>query len=108
MSNALTIDVISSAEARVAGRIDVDNAKSALSRGATVLVGKHMVADISGLQTADSVTLAVLLAWIARARKSGAELRFSGVSAPLRAIAHLSDVESLLGFDAVTKPACGN
>ena len=43
-------------------------------------------------------TLAVLLAWTARARRAGAALRFAGVPDDLRALAHLCDAEPLLGI----------
>lgn len=99
MNNALSIVSTSSNEARVSGRIDVENAKLALARGASLFVGKSIATDVSGLQSADSVTLAVLLAWMERTQNSGGVLTFKGVSTRLRAIAHLSDVESLLGFD---------
>ncbi|MEP6881729.1 MAG: STAS domain-containing protein [Dokdonella sp.] len=98
MNSALTIESISNIEARVAGRIDVDNAAQVLSRGAAMFAGQRMTVDVVGLQSADSVTLAVLLAWVERAQNSGGVLIFKGISSRLRAIAHLSDVEPLLGI----------
>ena len=101
MSHSLTIEIDATGRGRIAGRIDVDNAADALSRGIGLFaVGKPLIADISALESADSITLAVLIAWAARARKSGGNLTFKQVSASLQAIAHLGDVESMLGFTA--------
>ena len=104
MINPVTIEATSSCEARIAGRIDVGNASKALSRGAALFDGRHMTADLNDLQSADSVTLAVLLGWAERAQSSGGALTFKGVSTRLRAIAHLSDVEPLLGIEIATVP----
>ncbi len=99
MSESLIIENGPAGGGRVAGRIDVDNASTALARGiALYAVGKSVNADLSGLDSADSVTLAVLLAWAVRARKSGGTLTFTGASSRLQAIAHLGDAEPLLGF----------
>jgi phospholipid transport system transporter-binding protein len=99
VSTSLTIEMATPSTGRIEGSIDVDNAATALSRGADLFAaGKVISADLSGLQSADSVTLAVLLAWAARARRAGGVLSFAGASSRLRSIAHLSDAEDLLGF----------
>lgn len=54
--------------------------------------------DIAGLQRVDSATLAVLLAWAARAAHSGCALRLEGTPAGLRALARLCQAEPLLGI----------
>ncbi len=100
MSTELTIEATSSAEVSVRGRIDVCNATKALSRGAALFAGKRTTADVSDLQSADSVTLAVLLAWVEHAQNSGGVLRYQGVSERLRSIAQLGDVVPLLGIEA--------
>ncbi|HMM67445.1 MAG TPA: STAS domain-containing protein [Dokdonella sp.] len=83
----------------VAGRIDVSNAASALAAGDPLsAVTARTDVDLKGLESADSVTLAVLLAWSARARHNGGALVFRDVSPRLRSIAHLSDAEDLLGI----------
>ena len=105
MSTDLTIEATSSADVSVRGNIDVGNASNALTRGAALFKGKRTTADVSQLQSADSVTLAVLLAWVERAQNSGGVLRYKGVSARLRSIAQLGDVVPLLGIDA---PAAAN
>ena len=100
MSSLLTIELISPRAGRVVGRIDVDNAAVALSRGSVLQVdGKNIDVDLAELESADSVTLAVLLEWAAQARRRGSRLIYRQASSRLRAIAHLSDAESLLGLD---------
>jgi phospholipid transport system transporter-binding protein len=54
--------------------------------------------DLRGVQRADSAGLAVLLALSADARNQARLLRLQNVPEGLRALAHLSDVESLLGI----------
>ncbi|HOX70502.1 MAG: STAS domain-containing protein [Dokdonella sp.] len=85
----------------VAGRIDVTNAGQALADGAKFSIAATRIEiDLQDLESADSVTLAVLLAWASAARRKGGELVYRGIPARLRAIAHLSGAESLLGIDA--------
>ncbi len=52
--------------------------------------------DCSGVTSADSAGLAVLLEWLAWAATAGRTLKFVGVPENLRAIARISEVESLL------------
>ncbi len=99
MSSELAIQRSGDSAVRVAGRIDVANAASALVRSAEVVVpGRAVQVDLARLESADSVTLSVLLAWGARARASGGSVEFLAPSTRLRAIAHLSKAEPLLGF----------
>lgn len=101
MSTALAVERRPDASVAVAGRIDVDNASAALLAGAPLSAATaRTVVDIGALESADSVTLAVLLAWSARARHHGGELVYREVSPRLRSIAHLSDAEDLLGIGA--------
>ncbi len=101
MNTALIVEGFPSGGGRVAGRINVDNAAAALVRGSELGIGDRIgLVDVAGLKSADSVTLAVLLAWAAQARRNGGGLAFVHASSRLRAIAHLSDAEALLGLDA--------
>lgn len=101
MSERFTLEHRSDTQARVCGRIDVDNAARALAAGEPLSVARGCLEiDLKDLQSADSVTLAVLLAWSARARRSGGELVYRDVSPRLRSIAHLSDAEGLLGIES--------
>jgi hypothetical protein len=47
-------------------------------------------------QRSDSAGLAVLLDWLALAKRQGRAVRFMNLPAPIRAVAHISEVESLL------------
>jgi phospholipid transport system transporter-binding protein len=84
---------------RVSGAISFANAASALARlpqpGPS---GSAMDIDLSALEKSDSATLAVLIAWAARAKRQGVTLRFKRVPQGLRNLAHLSEVDGLLGM----------
>lgn len=102
MSDALHIERVDAAHVRVSGALGFSEAGSALRRGEELFSEQAAPAaveiDVSGLGRVDSATLAVLLAWAARAASKGMRLRFNGVSADLRALAHLCDAEPLLGI----------
>jgi phospholipid transport system transporter-binding protein len=84
---------------RVCGAISFANAASALARmpqpGTS---GSAMDIDLSALEKSDSATLAVLIAWAARAKRQGVTLRFQRVPQGLRNLAQLSEVDKLLGM----------
>ncbi|MCQ4164739.1 STAS domain-containing protein [Tahibacter harae] len=54
--------------------------------------------DLAGVVQADSAGLAVLLALAGDARRSGATLQIVNAPESLRALAHLAEVDGLLGF----------
>jgi phospholipid transport system transporter-binding protein len=54
------------------------------------------MADLSGVTTADSAGLALLIAWRASTVASGGSLRFEAVPGRLIALARLTDAEALL------------
>ena len=74
-------------------RISFDNAGAALANPPA-----QNPVDLSDLADADSATLAVLIAWAARARERGAPLRYLNAPPALRNLARLSDVDGLLGL----------
>lgn len=99
MSANLTIVRETPAAVQVGGGIDVANAGSALARSAEIITpGATVRVDLAKLGSADSVTLSVLLAWAARARQQRGRLIFTSIPLRLRAIAHLSQAEPLLGL----------
>ncbi|MFO7276969.1 MAG: STAS domain-containing protein [Pseudomonadota bacterium] len=49
-----------------------------------------------GVTAADSAGLAVLLDWLAFARRKGREMRFTEIPSEIRAVARISEVEPLL------------
>ena len=101
MSDRFTLERRTGEQARVSGRIDVGNAAQALAAGEPLAAASgRLEINLEDLQSADSITLAVLLAWSARARRNGVELVYRDASPRLRSIAHLSDAEDLLGIES--------
>lgn len=97
---ALRIERIDAGHASVGGRLGFAEATAALPRGAELYGSATgtVVVDIARLQGIDSATLAVLLAWAARARSAGIRLQFASAPDDLTALAHLCDAEALLGI----------
>ena len=58
--------------------------------------GAQLTIDLSGVSSADSAGLALLIDWLARARAGNKTLRYVQPPEALRALARLSDVESLI------------
>lgn len=85
---------------RASGRIDVDNAATALHEGTAAIGGVPARIDLAALESADSVTLAVLIAWAARARAAGQAVGYTAMPPRLQALARLSGVESMLAARA--------
>ena len=85
---------------RLRGVISFVNAAQAFA--SPPQAGQHAAAaldvDLAALESADSATLAVLVAWSAAARKRGTALRYLRAPQGLRNLAKLADVEGLLGF----------
>ena len=96
MSAAFTLAGDVPGHLRASGRIDVGNAASVLREGTRAIEGTPVSIDLGALESADSVTLAVLIAWAARARVAGHGIGFSAMPARLRALARLSGVERML------------
>lgn len=55
--------------------------------------------DLSAVTEVDSAGLALLLEWVSWSRQQRFALRFTGFPDKLRALARLSEVESLLGLE---------
>ena len=92
-----SIDAAAPGRLRVRGELDFDSAPAALSRGLELLGdAQDCEIDLSGLSSGDSAGLAVLIEWVASARRRGATLRYTGVPAQMRAIARISALEELL------------
>lgn len=99
MSTPLALELDAAGNGRVAGRIDVTNAARVLADGARFSkAGTRIEIDLKDLESADSVTLAVLLAWAAAARRNGGDIVYRRIPQRLLAIAHLGDAEPLLGI----------
>ena len=97
MSPAFSMQPTSATSARLVGRIDAANAAQALAAGKQIPANGNFELDLEHLESADSVTLAVLLAWSAAASRSQCRLVYRGMSDRLRAIARLGDATGMLG-----------
>jgi phospholipid transport system transporter-binding protein len=87
------------------GKIDVRGALTfATARRARVAAlkllavagGPALTVDCTAVSASDSAGLAVLIDWLALAKRHGRGLHFINLPAPIRAVAHISEVESLL------------
>jgi len=86
---------------RLAGTADMTSARALLERGLAAFHGQTRVAvDLSGVTAADGAGLAVLLAWVERARAAGQVLSFAGLPPQLAALARVCGVEAMLGAAA--------
>lgn len=97
MPSALSITADGDHRARIAGRIHVANAAAVLIRFDELPRAASVTVDVSALGDADGITLAVLLAWAARAAREGCRMHFVALPDKLRALAQLCEVEELLG-----------
>lgn len=79
------------------GRIALDNAQKVLEAANGLPLPKGGVVDLSGLEHADSATLAVLLALRRRASTEGADLAFVDVPPVIVSLARVYGVDSLVG-----------
>jgi phospholipid transport system transporter-binding protein len=103
VSTALAIERTRPGEVRVGGRLGFAEASAALARSSEVVeAGRDVAVDVAALAGVDSATLAVLLAWAARARAAGGSLRYVAAPDGLRALARLCDSEGLLGLAPAT------
>jgi phospholipid transport system transporter-binding protein len=97
MMAGCSIEAVAPGRLAVRGDLDFDTAPAALARGLTLLGNApDCEIDLSGLHSGDSAGLAVLIEWLASARRRGAKLRYTGVPAQMRAIARISALEDLL------------
>ena len=96
----LRIEHIDARHVRVTGRLGFSEAAAAWARGGELYAAgiNKVDVDVGGLECVDSATLAVLLAWSARARAAGTTLHFSRMPAQLDALAHVCDAGAMLGI----------
>jgi phospholipid transport system transporter-binding protein len=72
------------------------SARAAASRLLAVSGGPALTVDCGAVTASDSAGLAVLLDWLALAKRQGRAMHFTNLPAPIRAVAHISEVEALL------------
>ena len=79
------------------GAICYDGAAQALRAGLDLIPrGQPCTIDLSNVTEADSAGLAVLVEWLATARKRGSSIRYLGIPAQILAVARISDLDELL------------
>ena len=96
-----TIERLAADRMRVSGELGFEQAGVALARGRLLYMDAagQVEVDLAGLSDVDSATLAVLLAWSARAAQAGVALRYTAAPASLLALARLCDAAPLLGIE---------
>ena len=83
----------------VRGALTFATARRALASGIDAFKSSSPGAldvEFSGVDASDSAGLAVLIEWLAWARRNGRELRYSNVPDAILAIARISEVDGLL------------
>jgi phospholipid transport system transporter-binding protein len=88
---------------RVQGALDFSSVPALVSEGAALFPATGRVrVDLSGVESANSAGLALLLEWLDLARSRHLDLEYLSLPEPLARIAALSNLESLLPVAAAT------
>jgi phospholipid transport system transporter-binding protein len=97
--DAVELVDLGSGKVQVRGALTFGTARRARAAGRKLLAdrtGPPLEVDCSAVTASDSAGLAVLLDWLALAKRQGRAVRYTHLPAPIRAVAHISEVESLL------------
>jgi len=81
---------------RIAGTLDFDSVPSLFARTDELLAGEAVAVDLSGVESANSAGVALLLEWQRLAHERGIRLQLDGIPEAVRRVARLSQVEPLL------------
>lgn len=100
-ASGLDVEVLETAPGRfeVRGALTFATARRAREAGLRAFeasTAPQLSVGCGGVTAADSAGLAVLLDWLAFARRKGRELRFTEIPSEIRAVARISEVEPLL------------
>ncbi|MCL1825715.1 MAG: STAS domain-containing protein [Betaproteobacteria bacterium] len=82
---------------KLEGALTLETAAACLER---VLPGGNLVFDFGNVTRVDSSALALLLAWLRRARERGSAVELHALPEPLLALARLYGVDALLPLAA--------
>jgi phospholipid transport system transporter-binding protein len=96
---ALDLTVSAAGPVLARGPLTFASARRARERGLAVIdaaSGGALVIDCQGITASDSAGLAVLLDWLAAARRRGRSLRFTHLPPGLAALGRISEVHELL------------
>lgn len=80
----------------VSGPVTLQTVEGLVARGDALLARGAGRVDLAGVQEVDSAVLAMLLHWKRAARAAGRDLSVTGVPEPVRSLARLYDLESLV------------
>jgi phospholipid transport system transporter-binding protein len=92
-----SIEAAGSGRLKLAGELSFDTAAGALVAGTRAM--RDVPAwelDLSSLDAGDSAGVAVLVEWIADARRRGSTLRYKDIPPQMLAIARISAIDDLL------------
>jgi len=83
---------------RVRGALTFETVSALLRASEPMFQGPeaNLELDFGEVQRSDSAGLALLIEWLCNARAAGKSIRFHRVSAQMRAIAQVSDLEGIL------------
>ncbi|HET7202061.1 MAG TPA: STAS domain-containing protein [Steroidobacteraceae bacterium] len=94
---AFEISAASPGRLEARGAICYDSAARALQAGLDLIPrGQACTIDLSKVTEADSAGLAVLVEWLATARKRKSTIHYEGIPAQILAVARISDLDDLL------------
>ena len=97
-ADSISVDVVSPEELRVIGALTFRTASRASAAGEQAIAATTapiVQIDCSKVTGADSAGLAVLIDWVAIARRAGRALHFNRLPDEILAVAAISEVESL-------------
>jgi len=98
-AGAVELVDLRSGQVEVRGALTFATARNARAAGRRVIEisgDSALEFNCSGVTESDSAGLAVLLDWLALAKRHGRHLSFKALPAPIAAVARLSDVEAIL------------
>ena len=99
MADAVEVADLGSGKVQVRGALTFVTARRARAAGAKLLAAcgaPVLEVDCGAVTASDSAGLAVLIDWLVLAKRQGRSIHYTNLPAPIRAVAHISEVESLL------------
>ena len=95
--SAASFEAQEGVRARVRGPLHFSTVTALLKEGiGAIEAGRAEVIDLSEVSESDSSGLALLIEWLAVAKRAQRELRYDNIPRQIQELAHLSDVEELL------------
>ena len=91
-----TFETLEGERSQVVGSLEFATVAKLLPLGTNAIESGHAaVIDLAGVTDSDSSGLALLIEWLSVAKASGRSLHYENISAQLRQLADLSEVEGL-------------